>query len=528
MSSQQQSVQQPRRSALYPNAATDLEALGSPRRVTKNYSGFTEKAPYTPGIEDSPSAIKHYPSSFETPKRRTTTSFDVPPTTYAKNVTRERGSSFFAPEESPTSYKNPRMSTTTLQPTETTTQPRESESFSFGNDHNPDHSDQEGGDQPSKEGKGKDKEPPSKPPVGGKSEGGSGPGDGGGGSDDGSDDDDSGSDHNSNRPETGEEKASRMMMDAIAALQAIASRESGGGNIKMKEPDTFDGSNPLKLRPFLVSLTLHFSARPNSFKEEASKIMFALSYLRGVALQYFEPDILDPDFNNPPLWLTRYSSFVKELQKNFGPHNEVDNAEKKLVSLFMKHSDHLSDYLVKFNLYAGNVAWGDEALKYQFYEGLPDRLKDQFALHGKPDALLVMKDKAQDFDNRYWAREDEKKHDNRNRSHNTSSTPRTDNSSSSNKTQSSHNSSSSATSNKKPFVPKVTTTSSTPSFPSGHLNKEGKLSDAERKRRMDNKLCVICGEAGHFRNNCPKRKGPVTGKAASVSKDSSESSAPKK
>jgi hypothetical protein len=187
----------------------------------------------------------------------------------------------------------------------------------------------------------------------------------------------------------------------------------------------------------------------------------------------------------------------------------------------------ICDNIVKFNLYAGSVAWGNDALKYQFYEGLPDRLKDQSALHGKPDELLVMKEKAADFDDRYWAREEEKKHDNRNRSHNSSSTaPRNDNSSNLNKNHSSSNSSSS--SNKKPFVPKAPQADASSSSSSTHLNKEGKLSDAERKRRMDNKLCIICGESGHFRNNCPKRKGPVTGKAASVSKDSSESSAPKK
>lgn len=189
----------------------------------------------------------------------------------------------------------------------------------------------------------------------------------------------------------------------------------------------------------------------------------------------------------------------------------------------MKHSDRINNYLVKFNENATKVGWDDNSLMFQFYRGLPDRLKDQFSHHGKPELLTEMKTKAQEYDARYWARKEEKRRDSHNRPSHHSSTPKSDHSShNSNKNQSSHNSSSTPSSNPRSDNQKASQSgfSSKPKHPNTHLNKEGKLSDVERKRRMDNKLCVICGESGHFRNNCPKRKGPLMGKAASVSTDS--------
>ena len=53
----------------------------------------------------------------------------------------------------------------------------------------------------------------------------------------------------------------------------------------------------------------------------------------------------------------------------------------------MTSGAHLSKYLVWFNTLASRVEWGDMVLCFQFYDGLPDQLKDQITLLGKPNTL---------------------------------------------------------------------------------------------------------------------------------------------
>src|SRR5882724_6449395 len=69
---------------------------------------------------------------------------------------------------------------------------------------------------------------------------------------------------------------------------------------KLREPDTFDGSNPQKLHTLILQCKLNFHDRKDLFEDETAKVNYALSYLKGIALDCFEPALLDP---NPPVWL---------------------------------------------------------------------------------------------------------------------------------------------------------------------------------------------------------------------------------
>src|SRR5258708_39426685 len=65
--------------------------------------------------------------------------------------------------------------------------------------------------------------------------------------------------------------------------------------------------------------------------------------------------------------------------------------------------------LVRFNTLASRVEWGDVVLQYQFYDGLPDRLKDWITLLGKPDSLRELVQVTIHHDNLYWECQDEHK-----------------------------------------------------------------------------------------------------------------------
>ncbi|KAG6327167.1 hypothetical protein ID866_11922 [Astraeus odoratus] len=113
-------------------------------------------------------------------------------------------------------------------------------------------------------------------------------------------------------------------------------KDSGAARTKVHEPNTFNGMDLKKLHEFLVQCKLNFHNRPQAFHSDAWKVSFALSFLKGITLTWFEPDLLDTIPGADPTWADDYSEFVIELTTNFGPHDPVGNAEHQLNNLSMK------------------------------------------------------------------------------------------------------------------------------------------------------------------------------------------------
>ena len=76
-------------------------------------------------------------------------------------------------------------------------------------------------------------------------------------------------------------------------------KSSTSTSTKIRKPDPFDGSDPEKLRTFLVQLNLVFRAEPDSFRYDRDKVNYAVSYLKGTALEWFEPDLLKEGLHEP-------------------------------------------------------------------------------------------------------------------------------------------------------------------------------------------------------------------------------------
>jgi len=63
----------------------------------------------------------------------------------------------------------------------------------------------------------------------------------------------------------------------------------------VKESDPFSSRSPDKLCAFIFQYQIYFQACKGEFNENIEKVFFAISYLRGVALDYFELFINKPD-----------------------------------------------------------------------------------------------------------------------------------------------------------------------------------------------------------------------------------------
>ena len=177
---------------------------------------------------------------------------------------------------------------------------------------------------------------------------------------------------------------------------------------KVREPDLSNRSDPEKLCLFLVQCQLNFNDCPTAFLTDGAKVHYALFFLKGIALSWFEPYLLDMEHAvMPPDFLSDYLFFCKE---NFGPLDPKGNAEFLLKDLWMKENEQIAKYLVNLNHFAVQTGWGSQSLHHVFYQGLPDHFKDTMSKHGKPVTLLEMKQMAQTIDARYWECKAEKAH----------------------------------------------------------------------------------------------------------------------
>src|SRR5271168_90065 len=323
------------------------------------------------------------------------------------------------------------------------------------------------------------------------------------------------------------------LAEAILLMTEELRRREKAPATKVKEPDTFNGSDSRKLNNFILLCNLYFRHKPSAYSDNSAKVTFTLSHLRGLALDLFEPAILDSEEN--PDWLTDWSAFLCLLRSHFGPIDPVADAEDAIDNLKMHENQRIVKYDVEFNRFAIKTGWDDAVLRHRYYSGLAEHIKDIMGQQAKPTTLDNTRKLAHSIDSRYWERLREK---NRSDKTNTKSNNRSDNKSDKNNSQAS---SSRHYSDKSPSTSKPHSSSNHKSCESS-LNsgssdkpaysdklKNGKLTPQERQRRMDNELCLYCGETGHKAGNCNKQiSSSSKAKARAAKVEEKETSTPSK
>src|SRR5258708_33251836 len=103
-----------------------------------------------------------------------------------------------------------------------------------------------------------------------------------------------------------------------------------------------------------------------------------------------------------PSWCSNWPDFIAKICTHFRPLNLTGMVEIELCHLSMQSNSRISEYLVWFNMLASQVLWGDVALCFQFYDGLPEQLKDKITILGKPGSLQEMVNITVCYDALYW------------------------------------------------------------------------------------------------------------------------------
>ncbi|KAF8629583.1 hypothetical protein AX17_005619 [Amanita inopinata Kibby_2008] len=275
------------------------------------------------------------------------------------------------------------------------------------------------------------------------------------------------------------------LADALTAL-GHGLKHLRPSSVKICMPDTFDSASPQKLREFLVSCNLVFHDRPDAFEDDSRRIRFIISYLKGAALDWFEPALMDP--SESAHWMWDFEAFILELEDNFSLHNPAGDAETALTNLSMKDSHHITKYVVEFNKLAARIDWNEPALRDCFYHGLPLRLHTEVLKGGKPLTLAAMRRKAQECDQIHWMTRDEiackPKSAPRPAAKDSDTKPST--SSSTNMSKPLNTPRPSRPGNPAPSSASSSSAPKTKPDLTNKLGKDGKLNSDERKRRMDN------------------------------------------
>ena len=341
----------------------------------------------------------------------------------------------------------------------------------------------------------------------------------------------------------------RTFRDAINVFSARpADLPPRSNRSNLRNPDTFDGSDPAKLSSFLTQCYLHFAERPQDFPDDDDRILYIISYLRGSAQQWFSPNLYDPTII--PVWDGNFAVFIQELTLNFGPHDPVGDAEDKIRVCRMKSGDRITTYIIEFDFLSVLTRWSDNALRYQFYEGLPRRIKDDMVHHNYANTLDGVKLVARIIDGRYWKREAEKLRERErdkpsgsgggNATGGQSGNPKPSNRNSGKGSKSSNapapsstaatagNSGNNAGRSGNQGKGKAKSSDATPAARAyaDKLDASGKIKQDERERRRKNNLCMYCGGKGHTADNCNKRPGQASAKAAQASTSGTTTQAP--
>jgi len=266
---------------------------------------------------------------------------------------------------------------------------------------------------------------------------------------------------------------------------------------------------------------------------DIAKINFAMTYLTGVAQDWFEVGLNQEDQGILQDWLSDWNLFVDELCRHFGLLDPIGKVANMLDNLCMKPGDKISTYNVDFMRYASQLGWGNSVLCHRYYQELPNRIQDPISTQeqGKPTSFQDMYALVITIDHHYWER-DRERHCARQaekealESH-SQKQGKASTSSSGTASQSKANPSPAVSSTKNPSS-KLSPSPAPKKQPnilrvdlSSKLASNGKLTSDECKKRLENNLCLYCGAGDHKLDSCPKKQTTVSpkGRGASATAD---------
>ena len=187
---------------------------------------------------------------------------------------------------------------------------------------------------------------------------------------------------------------------------------TSGTKIKISSPDKFLEEWRM-LSSFLTQLDTYIHLNYTMFRKEADKVLYASSYLRSDALNWFEPTLWDymenekKDHDNETNKIfVSLEEFKKQIRIVFETINQKRTAEREICNIVQKGA--AVTYAANFQRHTAYMNWDNTALTAQYYKGLKDFIKDKIFCSEWPSTLVKMIEKSVIIDNRAYKRSMEK------------------------------------------------------------------------------------------------------------------------
>lgn len=287
------------------------------------------------------------------------------------------------------------------------------------------------------------------------------------------------------------------------AAQVAEQQQAGRNNApepKVAPPEYFSGQRN-KLKNFITQTTLVVSSQPRRYQTERAKVLYAGSYLRDTAFQWFQPHLIS---ENPPAFMDHFNLFCQELTKLFGDPDEKGTATRQLYALRQRGS--AAAYVTDFRRLTAVLGWDNDAMAAQFYRGLKDSVKDELARVGRPELLQDLIDMTIRIDTRLFERTMEKGvngplsfNPGRPIQQRPMMSPRYST----------------------PYQPQVDKKPAMPPQPfqlrgtnAATFTRRGKITPDEYQRRVDQSLCLYCASPKHTVKDCPDAPSRLTNRNA--------------
>ncbi|MBW0502469.1 hypothetical protein O181_042184 [Austropuccinia psidii MF-1] len=153
-------------------------------------------------------------------------------------------------------------------------------------------------------------------------------------------------------------------------------------NPSMKAPDSSYGTQAHKSRGFLQACQLIFHNDKAKFFYDMAKVLYSNYLIAQRARIKIEPYLSIISNEDLSCLLNNWKLFETQLFTHSGDPNELREAEKELLNLRMKESDHFSLYQLYLRILIPRIRhWGEIAQINVYRRGLESRLLDQSASH---------------------------------------------------------------------------------------------------------------------------------------------------